>query len=140
MVNVTAQEIDKSIAQEALAFNSKTYDGLPLPDDIMEKFRQGVMVVGFGEGNPHFYKELIGKPIEDLNWMEVGFVVNYVKRVPLDRLFDTLEEAVDYHVRLSEVQAAYNEVTVQLEKQLNQKRQMKYKLAGLKLSVPFQSN
>lgn len=82
-------------------------------------------------------KELIAKDVTELNWLEAGHVINFVQGIPYERIFDTVEEALDYHIMLGEIQKSYNEVTMQLEKELNQKRQMKYKLAGLRLSVPF---
>lgn len=142
MINATAQEIDRQLAQEALAFNSKLYDGRPLPEDIIQKVRQGIMVLGCkGAGEQaSAMKALIAKNVTDLSWMEVGWVVNFVQNIPYERVFDTVEEALDYHINLGQIQKEYNEVTMQLEKELNQKRQMKYKLAGLKLSVNFERN
>lgn len=139
MINATAQEIDKQLAQEAVAFNNKLYDGRPLPADIIQKVRQGIMIVGCKSGHQAM-KELITREVSDLTWMEAGFVINFVQLIPYERIFDTVEEALDYHILLNEIQKEYNEVTMQLEKEINQKRQMKYKLAGLRLSVPFEGN
>lgn len=142
MINATAHEIDQQLAQEALAFNSKPYDGRPLPSDIIQKLRQGLMIIGCkGAGaQAAAMKELIARDVDDLTWMEAGWVINFVQGIPFERIFDTLEDALDYHILLGEIQREYNEVTMQLEKELNQKRQMKYKLAGLKLSVNFERN
>lgn len=139
MINATAQEIDKQLATEALAFNSKLYDGRPLPDDLIQKLRQGIMIMGCkgAGGQAAAMKELIAKDVTELSWMEAGWVINFVQSIPFERIFDTVEEALDYHILLGDIQKEYNEVTMQLEKELNQKRQMKYKLAGLRLSVPF---
>lgn len=138
MINATAQQIDKELADEAIAFNNKLYDGRPLPEDIIHKVRQGIMIVGCKAHQS--MKELIAKDVTELNWMEAGFVINFVQGIPYERIFDTVEEALDYHIMLGEIQRDYNEVTMQLEKELNQKRQMKYKLAGLKLAVNFERN
>lgn len=125
----TAQQINDEIQKEAIAFNNRIYDGLPLPEDILQKFRVGIMVGGTDK--PELIKELISKDVSDLTWMQAGMVVNYVRRLPYERIFDTLGEALEYNIHLNEIVAYYNEICNKVDKDLESKRELKYKLAGL---------
>ena len=126
---MTPQQIDEEIAKETIAFNNKVYDGPALPEDILEKFSAGIM--RGGTDRPELIKSIISKEVDELTWMEVGMVINYVKSLPFEINFDSLPEALEYLIALGKITTAYNEVCNKVDEDLMKKRELKYKLAGI---------
>jgi hypothetical protein len=110
-------EIDKQIEALHDKHRMAIYDGPALPENIIDMFKVGLMVIpvsDINEGRGFNYirvKEIVKKQVKELTWLEAGMIINFIQLVPPEKLFITLEEMLDFYIRLSDIVVEYNKTT-----------------------------
>lgn len=134
----TEQEIDRQIAGDYKRFYDAVYDG-KLPDDLVERFKKVLMALAPGThmARMDVCKGIISKKPYDLTNLEVGVVINLIFTAPFDKIYDTIEEAIDCNMELEKVRNGYNLAVDQMQKVLSGKKERLMDMGGVTKSVPF---
>ncbi len=125
---MNTQEIEQKIKNESEAFNNKRYDGPALPEDIMHLFIKGSMQTA--PSDPYWMREIVKKEFYELTWKEVGIIINFLKKLPYSFFFEDIHDGIDFHIKLMELTANYNEIMAELTAELEQKKDRLLKLSG----------
>lgn len=128
----STDDINSQIEREFEKFRNKVYDG-ELPYGLIEKFKVGLMMSSAGQHkyNLQKVKEIIAKAENDLTWLEVGMVINFVTEIPWERIYDSLEEAINYNIELSDFMVEYNKVIGRKNNELEKMRTRLLNLSGI---------
>lgn len=128
----TRDEIQQQIEREYEKSRNKIYDG-ELPYGLLEKFKVGLFMAAYSQHKFNLIKvkEIISKRDDQLTWMEVGMIANFVVEIPWERLFDNLEEALDYNIELSDFMVSYNDMITKKQKELERMRDRLLNLSGI---------
>lgn len=126
---MTQQQIEKQINDEMQEFfNSPFTSKLPL--DIIETFKKAIWVCPFGQLHVEKVKELMGKKPKELNFVEVGVIVNKIMEAPFEKLYTNLNVALAKHEILEKVVIEFNHAKRNKEVELSQRKQTLYALAN----------
>lgn len=129
----TEQDIMEQVEREFDKFRNKLYDG-PLPDGCLEKFKFAIFNLPWRAHGYNFakVKTIIAKTFpSELTWLEVGMVLNLIAEVPYANFFDTLEEALEYHIKASEIMSDYNQVANAKSEEMEKYRKRLLTMSGI---------
>lgn len=127
----TEKDINLAIQKEYDAFNSATYAGEPsLPKDLLERFRTAIY-----KSSPASHKipmkvveKILAKKVKELTNFEVPTILNVITQIPLCDLYPTFDAAIKGNEQIEELKVSYNLLIMQINKQMEEKRQTMLKL------------
>lgn len=130
-------QIAEQIQRDAQTFMEKPYDGLFIPEGLIDKFKVAIMTIPPQAHNYNLkkLKEVAAKKEYDLNFLEVGMIVNLIFQIPFERLYITVEEGLDYTIQLEELRNEYNQKVNEENKKLEKKRTRLLELSGITKSI-----
>lgn len=130
------QDVEDELKKDYEVFNNRPYNGF-IPDGLMDKFKVALMVnaPGTHQYNPNYLKILITKTEGDLNFIDFGLIVNLLIDTPFEKIFITLEEAIDYLESLLKSKIEYNAQGKEFERKMMAKKKTLEKLYGLDKST-----
>lgn len=135
---VTMQDIEARINRKKSAFYEKRYDGKILPE-FMEIFKKAIMrvVPSRYQIRSEGVKKIINKPIDELSFLEVGFMLNIIKDLPFAEYNSNLDEALANNEIVVSIFASYNSLVEKMVRELEVEKATSMKLAGLTNAAPF---
>lgn len=129
---MSEQEINQQIAQEYQKFNTAKYPG-ELPKNLMVYFKKALLVV-----SPNTHKmtvsvlnSIVCKKQNDLNFLEVGSIVNVILEAPLSILNEDLNAALKILEEVENTRIDFNLKIKEAQERLNEKRANLVNLSGL---------
>lgn len=128
----TAADIERQLQAEHQAFFASQF-AKELPDDLIERFKKALMASAPGHHKYHSdkVKAIIVKKPYDLNYLDVGMIINLLFAVPFEKLYDSLEEAIEKNLELENIRELYNKIVNETEQRLSKKRGILLNLSGV---------
>lgn len=138
LIMTTIAEIDSQIKEDYNRFWHSQYDGA-LPSGIIFIFKQALMSQSCMslQGAPEVLREIISKTEDSLKIFEVGMVLNTVLNTPFDRMYESIEQALDAATEIKQIEIGYNKMVEEVGKKLERKRMKKMEICGHTKAVPF---
>lgn len=132
----TEKDIDRAIQNDVDRFNHAIYDGT-LPDTLFDMFKRCLMILPLTSHrlNPSYIKDMVAKRQNELNFIEVGVVINLIKDVSPREVYPSLEEFLDTSIIFEAVSTEYNKKISDFEKTCIKKKNFQMKIAGLDKST-----
>lgn len=132
------REIDQQINNDLNRFYSSVFDG-ELPDDLLDRFKKSLMALAPASTkyNSEAVKKIISKRVNELSFMDVGLIINAVFAVPFEKVYNSIEEAIDKNMELELIREKYNKSVDDMQQSLTKKKNTLMKLSGITHSVPF---
>ena len=126
------RDIEIQIAAEKQTFYLSKFDG-KLPSDLIERFEKALMVSAPGQHQYHMdkVKLILSKEESELNYLELGMVINLLFSVPFDKLYSNLDEALEKNIELESVRIVYNTHVKETEDKLIKKKNILMNLSGV---------
>ena len=120
----TEQEIEKQLNAQTLKWNEKIYDGKPLPADFIKIFKRAIFTIppASHQYNMNKVKKMISQRADEVTMVEVGMMINVIYSTPPEKIYSSIEEAVDTTLIFDGVREEFNRVSAAFE----------YSMVGLK--------
>ena len=140
MTRITEAYIKEIVTKDYNDFYNKVYDGY-IPPGIMEKMREGLFgsrPIDF-QGPPELLKALIRKKDEDLQYVDMGVVVNTIFYIPLSIIHSDLDSGLDYTALLYRMKDEFNARSEKFNETMKRKQQKLMELGGLSKAIQMPS-
>jgi hypothetical protein len=128
----TEKEINDQIQGDYNKFWNSPYEG-KMPDSIMYRFRTALMFHNAKslQAPPSVMRKLIEKKEYDLNFVEVGVIINTMFAVPFNCMYETPEQAIDETIECKEIEIEFNKLVDKRTQELERKRARLLQLSGI---------
>ena len=138
MSHLTKEDVDRQIQADYQRFYESPCD-YALPNDLIEKFKKAIFYSASVQHQiaPKRLNEILETPVNMLNMVQVGIITNLLVNVPMYRMCTTEEEAIKMHSDLYDLKTEYNKNVDKITKQLAEKTNRLYKLAGVNAAVSY---
>ena len=136
----TQHDIDEQFKKDYQKFWDQNFDAFT-PEGLIEKFKVAIMKIppGVHQYNLGVLERIFKKKEYDLNFLEVGMIVNQIFMIPFECLYITIEEGLEYTKQLEKLRIDFNEQVDKRQSELEKKRKRLYQLAGLTNSITMPS-
>lgn len=120
---MTAEEINETLNKDYEDFLNDIYKDR-VPGNIIEMFEKSIMALPPFAHKINFYKvkAIISKNPDELSNSDINDVIKAVLNVPLERLYDSLYDAIPEHIKFEKFVRDYNDHIENFKKKLNMKK------------------
>ena len=139
---LTEKDIDKQIENEVEKFNTATYQG-DVPQVFIEFFKKAIMHIPLAQHGVGVerIKVMISRKPDDVPYIEVGVMINFIFATPFHLIYSSIEEAIEMTEKFERVKNEYNKITAEFEVSMTKKKNALMRVAGLtKETVRLKSN
>lgn len=135
---LTQAQIEEQLENDRIQFGDKIYDGFT-HESLMSMFKKAMMRIPPGQHGlkMSYIQKLIVKKEDELSFMDVGNMINFIYAMPFNALYETLEEGIENTLIFDNVRADYNKLSQKFEGAQQRKKIKLYEIAGIGKSTPM---
>jgi hypothetical protein len=132
---MTAQQnVDKQLQNDHEKFINSIYSGnVPVPVNILEIFRIGIMAMAPFQHRIQALriKSILSKNLDELSNGDLNEIIKVVVNVPLQMVYDEIDEAIEKTIRLDKFVLCYNSMIEDFQREQQMRRAKLMELSGV---------
>jgi hypothetical protein len=129
----TQQSIDQQLQADHEKFINSIYAGkISVPVNILEIFKIGIMAMAPFQHRIQALrvKNILSKELDGLTNGDLNEIIKVVVNVPLQMVYDEIDEAIEKTIRLDKFVLCYNQMIEDFQRELQMRRAKLMELAG----------